>query len=79
MATAPLLKVDVFSQLWPLMQLYAFSLIAMLQATLNRVWEDKLAVLLGSPNWPSHYWFTNPYRLLAEPPWEIPLQHDLLT
>lgn len=45
----------------------------------SQVRQDGVSLLLVAPIWPTQVWFSDLISLLDDPPWEIPIQKDLLS
>ncbi|XP_016150619.1 uncharacterized protein [Sinocyclocheilus grahami] len=73
------LGLDALAHKWLRTNLYAFPPIRLLPAVLFRIRSERVEhLLLVAPWWPTQSWFSDLVSLLAGPPWEVPLRHDLL-
>lgn len=73
------LGVDALAHEWPRTLLYAFPPLALIPATLLRVRQCRLSLILIAPHWPSMPWLAEVKQLLHGSPWPLPLRRDLLT
>ncbi len=70
---------DAIVQMWPRLNLYAFPKIALLPGVMERVFRDRVRLLLVALFWPGRPWFADLVVLLEASPWEIPIRRDLLS
>ena len=73
------LGMEALAYQWPRTLLYAFPPVDLIQATVERVRQEGLLLILVALRWPRQLWFLEIIRLLGGDLWRVPCCWDLLS
>lgn len=77
--TASPLGGDALSSRWPKGRKYGFPPVKLMPLVLQKIREERCALILVAPKWPNQPWFPELVNMSRLPPWRIPPRRDLLS